>query len=322
MEVTMHAIEIDAEIEKVYELCANVLKWPVYFPPCKKAKILSEEANMQVIEITAQSNDTEFTWQSERSLYPNHYRIDFHQSKPSPLVKYMQGTWQAIKLNKGVLLTLEHVFEIKDNVEGIVENVANNEEALVFMHRSIEDNSRKELSAIKQILEKNTLKRTEAIFSSEIEINATAEQVYNILYNAADWPNLLPHCKNITMLYEDGRNQEFQMTVIGSQDKIEVMRSIRHGYANQIIEYFQPSLPPALKRHEGKWLITEKENSVILEAWHSITLSEEGVKSLWGELETEKALQIVEQAIGKNSMTTMQTIKSFLELNNLERRIS
>lgn len=313
MEVTMHAIEINADIENVYGICANVLKWPEYFPPCKKAQIISEDKNVQVIQITAQSNETEFTWQSERRLYHASYRIDFHQSEPSPLVKYMQGVWRAIKLHKGVLLTLEHVFEVKDNVEGIVESVTSNEDALAFMHRTIENNSRKELESIKQILEKSKLGRTEVIFSEVIEINATPEQVYKVLYNAKEWPQLLPHCKKITMLYEDGNNQEFEMTVIGSQDKIEVMRSIRQGHANNIIEYFQPSLPPALKRHEGKWIITETKNGVNLEAWHSITLSEEGVRSLWGEMEIEKASQIVEQAIKRNSMTTMQTIKSYLE---------
>lgn len=313
MEVTMHAIEINGSIEKVYDLCANVLKWPEYFPPCKKAKIISEEGNVQVIEITAQSNDTEFTWQSERRLYPRSHRIDFYQSKPSPLVEYMRGTWSAIKLQEGVLLTLEHVFEVKENVEGLVETVKSKEEALDFMYRSIENNSRKELASIKKIVENNDLKKNEAIFSSMIEINATAENVFNTLYNAKEWPKLLPHCKKITMLYEDGRNQEFEMTVIGAQDKIEVMRSIRHGHAPNFIEYFQPSLPPALSRHEGKWIITETVHGVTLEAWHSITLSEEGVKKLWGEIEIEKALDFVEKAIGKNSMITMQTVKSHLE---------
>ncbi|BBB90954.1 MAG TPA: SRPBCC family protein [Methylomusa anaerophila] len=313
MEVTMHAVEINADLETVYDMCANVLKWPEYFPPCKQAKIISEKDNVQVIEITAQSNETEFTWQSERILYPGSYRIDFRQSRPGPLVKYMQGVWRAIKLNKGVLLTLEHAFEVKDSVEGLVENVSNKEEALRFMHRTIENNSKQELGSIKRILEKAGLGEAEAIFSSGIEIKTTAGQVYNLLYNVQEWPKLLPHCQKITMLYEDGRNQEFEMTVTGAQDKTEVMRSIRHGYANNIIEYFQPSLPPALQRHEGKWIITGTENGVHLEAWHSITLLKEGVRKLWGEMEMEKALKIVQQAIDRNSMTTMQTIKSYLE---------
>ncbi len=313
MEVTMHSIEINADISRVYEMCANVLKWPEYFPPCKKARIISENDNIQIIEITARSNETEFTWQSERKLYPDSYRIDFHQSKPSPLVKYMQGTWRVITLNKGVLLTLEHVFEVKDEVAGLVENVDNKDDALEFMFRTIENNSKQELGSIKQILEKEGLGKLEAIFKNGIEINATAEQVFNLLYNVQEWPQLLPHCKKINMLYEDGHNQEFEMTVIGAQDKLEVMRSIRHGHANNLIEYFQPSLPPALKRHEGKWLITETEHGIYLEAWHSITLSEEGVKNFWGDLAMEQALKYVEQAIERNSMTTMQTIKSYLE---------
>jgi len=313
MEVTIHSIEINADIDSVYEMCANVLKWPEYFPPCKKARIISEKENVQVIEITAESNETEFTWQSERKLYPDTYSIDFQQSKPSPLVKYMQGVWQMFKLNKGTLLTLEHAFEVKDDVEGIVENVRSKEEALQFMHRTIENNSRKELSSIKKILESVGLGKAEAIFSSGIEIKATAEQVFNLLYNVQDWPQILPHCKKIKMIYEDGRNQEFEMTVIGAQENLEVMRSIRHGYANTTIEYFQPSLPPALQRHEGKWIITEAENGVYLEAWHSIALSEEGVRKLWGEIKMEKAVQLVQQAIEKNSMITMQTLKAYLE---------
>lgn len=56
---------------------------------------------------------------------------------------------------KSVLLTLKHVFEVKDIVDGIVEKINTTEEALQCMHRSIENNSNKELASIKQILETN-----------------------------------------------------------------------------------------------------------------------------------------------------------------------
>ena len=311
MEVTMHSIEIDTEIEKVYNVCANVLKWPEYFPPCKKAKIITENGNQQLIEITAKSNEEEFTWQSERILYPKNYRIEFHQSTPGPLVKYMQGIWHVFKLNRGVLLSLQHTFEVKDNVENLINNVQNKEDALQFMHQSIDSNTKQELGAIKKLLENDGLRNLEAKFTAEIDIKATAEQVFNLLYNIKDWPNILPHCEKITVLYEDGCNQEFEMTVVNAEGKSEVMRSIRHGYVNTMIEYFQPSPPPVLKQHAGKWTINETESGIHLEAWHSITLCEDGVRNVWGEIGSEKALHRVVQAITKNSMATMQTIKSY-----------
>lgn len=317
MEFTLHSAEIDAPIESVYDMCANVLKWPEYFPPCKKVRIISEDGMVQLIEITAQSNETEFTWQSERVLHPDSYRIDFEQYKPSPLLKCMQGSWRMLGLSKGTLLVLEHRFETKEKVEGIVDTVHSEKEAIAFMHRTIENNSKKELNSIKKVLESDHLGATEAVFSSEIEIQATAKQIYGLLYEVQNWPQVLPHCKQINVIYEDGRNQEFEMTVVGVQGKLEVMRSVRHGYNNRSIEYFQPSLPPALQRHEGKWTITETGNGTRLESWHRIALSPEGVRSLWGGIELEKALALVEQAIEKNSMTTMQTLKAYLEKDEL-----
>lgn len=313
MEITLHSIEISASVDRVYDICANVAKWPEYFPPCKKAEIISERDNLQVIAITAESNETEFSWQSERRLYPDIYRIDFEQSKPSPLVKYMQGRWNMFTLNQGTLLVLEHRFEPKDTVAGVVDEVQNATDAIQFMHRTIEDNSTKELKAIKKLLESEHLGRTEAVFSSGIEIKSTARQVFDLLYQVQEWPQVLPHCKKIKLLYEDGHNQEFEMTVVGVGEKLEVMRSIRHGYANRMIEYFQPSLPLALQRHEGRWVITDKKNGVYLESWHRIALAEEGVRKLWGGIKPEEALTLVQQAIEKNSMITMQTVKAYLE---------
>jgi aromatase len=181
------------------------------------------------------------------------------------------------------------------------------------MYKSIRDNSTRELKSIKDITEKVNLAEWEIEFEEDINITSTPEQVYDILFDAKKWSELLPHCNEIRMKYEDGYNQEFEMVVIGAYGKLESMRSIRKGMKNRCIEYFQPEPPPALKKHLGKWLITRVGEEVNLKSWHNIILSEEGVKKVLGDTKMQDALEIVKNAIKKNSMSTMQTIKSYLE---------
>jgi len=296
---TCHSIQVSCSADKAFEFCLNVSRWPEVFPPCLDAKVLDESDTVQNIHLTARANDQVFSWKSTRHLDRNNRSIRFSQVKVSPLVNYMHGTWTVEQNDLGCEIALTHDFEVKDSVKGLVEGVNSSDDATAFMLKSVEDNSHRELAAIKRELERANMVHE---FSETLVIPYSKNAIYQLLRDASQWPWLLPHCNSVDMHYQDPTYQEFTMCVqVG--DIEEKIRSIRF-LKGDSLEYFQPAPPPALTEHQGRWTLTETDGGIEVESWHSITLNPE----FWKDTTIDAAKQKVETAINKNSMGTMQAI--------------
>jgi aromatase len=312
-----HQIEIDAPVKLAFELIRYVECWPAIFPPCKAARVLEEDGCKQLIEISALANGQLMSWHSAREVHPEVRHISFRQVRPSPLLERMEGDWHFHSLRAGTLAVLEHRFKVKSRPHGLVEGVSTEQEALDFMVRSTDENSRHELQALKQFLEakeragKTTPPRAE--FEESLTISAPPERVYALLQLAADWPRLLPHCRAVDMRYDDGRNQEFVMTVDvrGSEERIRSIRRCNTHGGN--ITYFQPEPPPVLRAHTGEWRVEPVPGGTRVVSWHAVELEPEKARELWGDIGTDEALRRVANAINTNSLGTMKAIKARVE---------
>ncbi|WP_437895478.1 aromatase/cyclase [Sorangium sp. So ce124] len=316
MNYYQHTIEVAADVEDAYALSADVEKWPQIFPPCKAAKVIERSERTQLIEITALANGKLMTWRSIREFFPQQRAISFRQVQPSPLLSAMEGFWRFFPLQTGTLIVLEHRFEIKPDVRGLIDGVSTPEEAQSFMSKSTDTNSKRELQAIKQVLESKTIPGRDnelyGEFEEEMTIAASPEAVYPLLARAQDWPQVLPHCHGVEMRYDDGQDQEFIMTV-DVKGQMERIRSIRHCTPNSSISYFQPEPPPVLRRHSGKWLIERVPGGVRVVSWHAVELKPEGMKKIWGDISPSDALARVTKAINDNSRGTMLAVKARTE---------
>jgi aromatase len=314
MHYMQHQIEIDANVERAFGFIRDVEGWPSIFPPCRAARVVEQNGNRQLIEITALANGRVMTWRSERELDLEARHIGFRQVQPSPLLERMEGDWRFYPTASGTLVVLEHRFEVKARPEGLVDGVTTQQEALEFMARSTDENSRRELQALKSALEARPEQaqefRTE--FEESLTIAAPVEQVYALLQRAADWPELLPHCRSVDLRYDDGRNQEFVMTVDvrGTEEHI---RTIRRCARNASITYFQPEPPPLLSQHVGEWRVEQVPGGVRVVSWHVVELRPDRVKAMWGDISPREALRRVEDAINANSLGTMKAIKARVE---------
>ncbi|MBB4266505.1 aromatase/cyclase [Roseospira visakhapatnamensis] len=305
---TDHSIEVACPADPAFRVGLEVAHWPEIFPPCLAAKVLEETEDRQKIALTARANDTIFSWESERAIDRERRQISFSQSKPSPLVRFMNGTWRFEPKDAGCVITLTHDFEVADRVSGVVDGVSTREDAAKFMLDSIETNSRKELSAVAERLERE---RWRHVFEESLVIRQPIALISRLLRDAASWPWLLPHCTDVQVIYDDGRYQEFVM-VVQVGDVEERIRSVRV-LAPDRIEYFQPAPPPALREHRGRWTLTEGPDGVEVVSWHDVVLN----PAFWADKkEREAAKQHVEAAINRNSLGTMQAIVAKLEGSN------
>lgn len=315
MEIMQHQIEIAAKVDDAFSLCRDVESWPQVFPPCKSAKVLEQDSNQQLIEISALANGRLMTWRSRRQLFDEAKVITFEQVAPSPLLARMEGAWRFFPLEGRTLVALEHRFAVKGEVRGLVAGVATQADALSFMTRSTDVNSRRELRAMKKVLEARDQEQVPpeacAEFEEELFIRAAPQQVYALLKNARDWPSVLPHCAGIDLRYDDGVDQEFVMVVkVAGED--ETIRTVRHCTDHCRIRYFQPQPPPPLARHRGEWLVEGIDGRAVVVSRHEVVLDPEKVRRLWGDLSLEDATKRVVDAINNNSRGTMLAIQEKL----------
>jgi ribosome-associated toxin RatA of RatAB toxin-antitoxin module len=155
MNLLRHSIQMKTtDIDTVFQTCVDVENWHKIFPRCVKATVLKLENNEQLIEITGNINDTIITWQSVRPIDYASRTIGFRQVKPMPLLKNMEGAWRFYTLENSILVSIEHRFEVKDNIKGLTEGVNTREEAIAYIEKMIRINCSEELRLLKEYVEK------------------------------------------------------------------------------------------------------------------------------------------------------------------------
>ena len=108
----------------------------------------------------------------------------------------------------------------------------------------------------------------------DIVIHAPWSAVYERLHRVAAWPLLLPHVVSIDVIYDDGRYQEFNMTVRSADDSRLRVRSIRR-CGDRDIRFFQPEPPPYLASHGGGWTFEPiGDAQCAVTTWHQWVLSD------------------------------------------------
>ena len=86
---TEHRIAIDAPVDVVYGLLAEVGRWPRLFGPTVHTEHVERSERSERIRIWATANDEVKTWTSRRELDPDAHRITFRQEVSHPPVASM-----------------------------------------------------------------------------------------------------------------------------------------------------------------------------------------------------------------------------------------
>ncbi len=144
MTILRHSLEISCDPSAAFELALDVENWPTYFSPCQSTEVIEQTDNFMRFKISALANGEVMSWESEREIDRDSLTIRFHQAKPSPLLKSMQGAWRYYPTDKGTLISLEHEYQVKDEVEGLVAGVSTPRDAALFMEKCIHANTERE----------------------------------------------------------------------------------------------------------------------------------------------------------------------------------
>ena len=309
MNSTSHSVICHASADSIYAIVSDVRRWVGLFEITCEAVIVGQGENFELSRITALINGVETTWITHRRFLREIHGVDFEIMTPMPLIDYMHGHWRVIELDaQSCLVSVEHKFAIKPDVEGLVEGVSTRQEALDYMLKAIHSNAWRDLDHIKSYVEREEGEEADPLahsFSAEKIIAAPIADVYALLKNVQNWPDLLPHCQAVDMRYNEGGHQEFVMEVTTPHGN-EHFRSIRIcDDAAQSIQYFQPEPPDVLTFHSGNWILQATSEGTHVLGTHKVVLAPDAFAKVFGEGSLDEYKQKLAKAIENNSMTTL-----------------
>jgi hypothetical protein len=136
------------------------------------------------------------------------------------------------------------------------------------------------------------------VVTETIVISRDQPSVYAAFADIAGWTRILPDVQTVELLYWDGYNQEFRMTVERPGGP-ETIRGIRYCRPCSSLELFHPVPPPGVKRMAGQWTFKERAGLTTVVATRTFQLCDDELDGLGAEREAAFA-EILRQALRTN----------------------
>ncbi len=151
-------------------------------------------------------------------------------------------------------------------------------------------------------------------FEFDIEMNAPAERVLDAFWRLENWPEIAEHVTGIEIAYEDPVVQVLDMVVRtrGKTDRFQTVRILK----GDTIHYLQPSPPPLLRHHHGKWIVSDLAGGSRVTSVHTIEVDNSNARAFLGlaaATDEDVCEAAVADIIRNNSLQTMRALKLRLE---------
>ncbi|WP_433226638.1 aromatase/cyclase [Microtetraspora malaysiensis] len=301
-----HAITVLAPAEVIYDMIADVTRWPLTFTPTVHAEQLQRTGDEELIRLWALANNEVKTWTSRRVLDRTGRRVRFRQEVSQPPVAAMGGEWVLEPLSERrtrVLLT--HDFQAIDDDPAGVD----------WIKKAVDRNSLSELNRLKQAAEAaGDLAELTVSFEDSIQIDGGVDDVYAFLYAAKEWPRRLPHVARLDLTEDTPDIQVMEMDTTAANGSVHTTKSVRVCFPRSRIVYKQTELPALMSAHIGEWSLHAQGGAVTATSRHTVMIKRDAVAALLGEdATTREARDLVRQSLSKNSMTTLEHAKAFAE---------
>jgi aromatase len=300
-----HEVTVSAPARQVYELIADVGRWPEMFPPTVHAERSGQDGDSEQIRIWATANGTARTWTSRRTHDVQRMIIAFRQEKSAPPVGGMGGTWTVEPLSgPACRVRLRHDwFAARDDPADIG-----------FISQAVDRNSTAELLALKERAEL-TGPDDLLTFEDTVAIDGSAKDVYDFLNEAQRWRERIPHVTRVSLEEEPAGLQILEMDTQAGDGPVHTTRSVRVCLPYRSIVYKQIVLPPLMSLHTGRWLITERPGGgVSASSRHTVRIDPARIADVLGpDADGPAAQQAARDALGANSRATLRLAKEYAE---------
>ena len=303
---TTHSVVVAAPAETLYELVADVTRWPVIFAPSLHVRHLERSERAERFQLWALVNGQVKTWTSRRTLDREALRIEFRQDKSQPPVASMGGAWLFHPLSGGrTEVVLEHDFAAVDG----------DAEALEWITTAVDKNSPVELAALARIAEQDH-PVDELVFSFEdvVRLPGAAADAYAFVDRSDAWPDRLPHVSRVVLREDEPGIQHMVMDTVTADGSAHTTESVRLCFEPEQIVYKQLVPPALLLGHSGSWTFAEDAEGTVVTARHTVAINPAAVPGVLGADKTvADAREFLRTALGANSRATLTHAGAYAE---------
>ena len=91
---------------RIFEVAADLEKWPTFLPHYRYIRYLEKGANRNVVRMAARRGNIPVSWVSEEVIDPDKYEVRFRHLKA--WTKGMEVVWTFVEQPSGVLVSIAH----------------------------------------------------------------------------------------------------------------------------------------------------------------------------------------------------------------------
>lgn len=311
---TEHEIKVAAPAERVYELIADVGRWPEIFPPTVHAEVVEKDGNSELIRLWATANGTAKTWTSRRRHDQERMSVTFRQERSQHPVGGMGGEWvvEPVSEDECRVRLLHDFFAASDDPAD-----------LEWISQAVDRNSASELQALKKSAELTGPDQL-ITFDDTVTVDGSAKDVYDFLNEAQLWQERLPHVARVSLEEETPGLQVLEMDTSTKDGSVHTTRSVRVCWPSTSIVYKQIVLPALMTLHTGRWLIEERDGAgVSVTSRHTVQINTVNIAGVLGEdADVQTAQEFVRKALSGNSLATLNLAKAYAEGSGSRRAAS
>ncbi|MFJ3673966.1 aromatase/cyclase [Streptomyces sp. NPDC090106] len=303
---TTYKVRVAAPAGVVYALFADAVNWPLYFSPSVHVERLEFDGERERVRTWCFMDGQLKSWTSWRHLDPVNRRVEFRQELPAPPLSSLSGVVH-VRPDGPHDSELELLYDF---------TVVDDRPAdMAWAERAAEGYTRSQLTGVKAVAERwARLDELILTFEESVRVNGPAELVYDFLYRAADWPEMVPHVTRVDLTEDEPGVQHMTLetlTEYGTHTTGSVRICFPH--AERII-HKQTTTPALVEAHTGEWSVVPEERGVTVIAQHTVVLREEDITAELGEhAGLDQARRHVRESIGRNSRVLLAHAKQHAE---------
>ncbi|MER7451020.1 aromatase/cyclase [Nocardia beijingensis] len=296
-EVMSHSRVVQAAPDVVYDLVADVTRWPVIFEPSVLVRHLHRGPDEERFRLWATVGGAVRNWTSRRVLDAGQRRIAFEQERSQAPIASMGGGWSFRELGAGTTkVVLDHHFTVVDGADA------------AQVAAAVDRNSVSELAALARIAELgHPVDEVVRTFEDTVTLDCSASEAYDFVYHSERWPEQVPHVGRVELTEDADGVQLMEMDTVTAGGIPHTTKSIRVCVPGERIDYKQLVPPTILFGHSGAWEFADGPGGAVVTARHTVAIDPVAAREILGaNTDLADARAYLTEALSSNSRNTLR----------------
>lgn len=292
-----HSRVVQAAPDVVYDLVADVTRWPVIFEPSVLVRHLHRGPDEERFRLWATVGGAVRNWTSRRVLDAGQRRIAFEQERSQAPIASMGGGWSFRELGAGTTkVVLDHHFTVVDGADA------------AQVAAAVDRNSVSELAALARIAELgHPVDEVVRTFEDTATLDCSASEAYDFVYHSERWPEQVPHVGRVELTEDADGVQLMEMDTVTAGGIPHTTKSIRVCVPGERIDYKQLVPPAILFGHSGAWEFADGPDGAVVTARHTVAIDPVAAREILGaNTDLADAGAYLTEALSSNSRNTLR----------------